>query len=127
MLGTFSLAGGELTIGRVPGNGIVIDNAGVSRRHAVIRVQDDKVLIEDLGSANGTFVRGEKIDKHELQDGDEILVVKHRLLYRIPKEADAPPKAEPAADAGQKTMYIDQAAMAQAPRAPRRPPPCARA
>ncbi|HEX7512997.1 MAG TPA: FHA domain-containing protein, partial [Candidatus Methylomirabilis sp.] len=46
VLGTFSLAGGELTIGRVPGNGIVIDNAGVSRRHAVIRVQDDKVLIE---------------------------------------------------------------------------------
>ena len=114
VLGTFSLAGGELTIGRVPGNGIVIDNAGVSRRHAVIRMQDDKVLIEDLGSANGTFFRGQKIDKHELQNGDEIMVVKHRLVYRIPKEADAPPKAEPAADAGQKTMYIDSAAMAQA-------------
>jgi pSer/pThr/pTyr-binding forkhead associated (FHA) protein len=114
VLGTFSLAGGELTIGRVPGNGIVIDNAGVSRRHGVIRVKEDKVVLEDLGSANGTFVRGQKIETCELHDGDEIVVVKHRLVYRIPKEADAPPKAEPAADAGQKTMYIDSAAMAQA-------------
>ena len=113
-LGTFSLAGGELTIGRVAGNGIVIDNAGVSRRHAVIRVKEHKVFLEDLGSANGTFVRGQKIESCELHDGDEIVVVKHRLVYRIPKEADAPPKAEPAADAGQKTMYIDQAALAQA-------------
>jgi len=96
------------------GNGIVIDNAGVSRRHAVIRVKEDKVFLEDLGSANGTFVRGQKIESSELHDGDEIMVVKHRLVYRIPKEADAPPKAEPAADAGQKTMYIDQAALAQA-------------
>mgnify|MGYP001320330235 CR=1 FL=1 len=113
-LGSFSLAGGELTIGRVPGNGIVIDNAGVSRRHAVIRVKEDKVFLEDLGSANGTFVRGQKVESCELHDGDEMMVVKHRLVYRIPKEADAPPKAEPAADAGQKTMYIDQAALAQA-------------
>jgi pSer/pThr/pTyr-binding forkhead associated (FHA) protein len=113
-LGTFSLAGGELTIGRVSGNGIVIDNAGVSRRHAVIRVKEDKVFLEDLGSANGTFIRGQKIETCELHDGDEIVVVKHRLVYRIPKEADAPPKAEPTADAGQKTMYIDAAAMAQA-------------
>ncbi len=113
-LGTFSLAGGELTIGRVSGNGIVIDNAGVSRRHGVIRLKEDKVILEDLGSANGTFVRGQKIESCELQDGDEIVIVKHRLVYRIPKEADAPPKAEPPADAGQKTMYIDQAALAQA-------------
>ena len=114
VLGTFSLAGGELTIGRVSGNGIVIDNAGVSRRHGVIRVKEDKVFLEDLGSANGTFIRGQKIESCELHDGDEIVIVKHRLVYRIPKEADAPPKAEPAADAGQKTMYIDQAALAQA-------------
>ena len=114
VLGTFSLAGGELTIGRVSGNGIVIDNAGVSRRHGVIRVKEDKVVLEDLGSANGTFVKGEKIESCELHDGDEIVIVKHRLVYRIPKETDAPPKAEPAADAGQKTMYIDQAALAQA-------------
>lgn len=113
-LGTFSLAGGELTIGRTPGNNIVIDNVGVSRRHAVIRVKAEKVFLEDLGSANGTLVRGQKITSRELSDGDEILIVKHRLVYRIPKEGQVPPRPEPAEDIGQKTMYIEASAVAHA-------------
>lgn len=112
-LGTFSLGKGELTIGRNPGNDILIDNVGVSRRHAVIRWSGDHAVVEDLGSANGTFVTGERITTHELQDGDEILVLKHRLVYRIPKETAAP-KVEVVQDVGQKTMYIDPAAVAQA-------------
>lgn len=113
-LGTFSLAGGELTIGRTPGNNIVIDNVGVSRRHAVIRVKAEKVFLEDLGSANGTLVRGQKVTNRELSDGDEILIVKHRLVYRIPKEGQIPPRPEAAEDIGQKTMYIEASAVAQA-------------
>lgn len=113
-LGTFALTKAEFTIGRNPGNDILIDNVGVSRRHAVIQVSGDHVVVEDLGSANGTFVNGQKITKHELQDGDEILVLKHRLLFRVPKEASPPPKAEVIADAGQKTMFIDAAMIAQA-------------
>jgi len=113
-LGTFPLTKEEFTIGRNPGNDILIDNVGVSRRHAVIRTSGDHVVVEDLGSANGTFVNGQRITKHELQDGDEILVLKHRLLFRVPKEAPPPPKAEIIADAGQKTMFIDAAMIAQA-------------
>ena len=113
-LGAFSLGGGELTIGRTPGNDIVIDNVGVSRRHAVMRVQDGKAFLEDLGSANGTFVRGQKIERHELQDGDEIAIVKHRLVYRIPKDSEAPSRVEPMPDPGQRTMYIDTTTIAQA-------------
>jgi pSer/pThr/pTyr-binding forkhead associated (FHA) protein len=112
-LGAFSLGTGELTIGRNPGNDILIDNVGVSRRHAVIIVSGERVLIEDLGSANGTFVNGQRITSHELHDGDEILVLKHRLLYRVPKEAAAP-KFELPEDVGQKTMFVDSAAIAQA-------------
>lgn len=120
-LGTFSLGKGELTIGRNPGNDILIDNAGVSRRHAVIRWSGDRAVVEDLGSANGTFVNGERITSHELQDADEILVLKHRLVYRLPKETAAP-KVEVVQDVGQKTMYIDPAAIAQAAgKAPARP------
>jgi pSer/pThr/pTyr-binding forkhead associated (FHA) protein len=112
-LGAFSLGKGELTIGRNPGNDILIDNAGVSRRHAVIIVSGERVVIEDLGSANGTFVNGQRITSHELHDGDEILVLKHRLLYHVPKEA-APPKFEMPEDVGQRTMYVDSASVAQA-------------
>ena len=113
-LGAFSLSGGELTIGRTPGNDIVIDNVGVSRRHAVIRVQGGKAFLEDLGSANGTFVRGQKIERYDLQDGDEIAIVKHRLVYRIPKGTEAPSRVEPMPDPGQRTMYIDTTTIAQA-------------
>lgn len=112
-IATFSLAKAELTIGRNPANDIVIDNVGVSRRHAVIKWSGDRATVEDLGSANGTFVNGQKITSHELKDGDVILVLKHRLVFRVPKEAAAP-KAELVADAGQKTMFIDPAVIAQA-------------
>jgi pSer/pThr/pTyr-binding forkhead associated (FHA) protein len=113
-LGAFSLSGGELTIGRTPGNDIVIDNVGVSRRHAVIRAQGGKAFLEDLGSANGTFVRGQKIERYDLQDGDEIAIVKHRLVYRIPKGTEAPSRVEPMPDPGQRTMYINTTTIAQA-------------
>lgn len=127
LLGTFPLTKEELTIGRNPGNDILIDNVGVSRRHAAIRVSGNRVMIEDLGSANGTIVNGQKITTHELRDGDEILVVKHRLVYRLPKEAPPPPKAEAPAEAGVKTMFVDAAAVAAAMAAkPTAPKPGAR-
>lgn len=112
-LGAFSLAKGELTIGRNPGNDILIDNVGVSRRHAAIRASGGRFTVEDLGSANGTFVGGQRITSHELKDGDEILVLKHRLVFRVSRDAAAP-KVEIAADVGQKTMYIDSTVVAQA-------------
>ncbi len=112
-LGTFSLGQGELTIGRNPGNDILIDNVGVSRRHAVIRVHGDAVIIEDLGSANGTSVNGQKITTHELRNGDEIQVLKHHLVYRLPKEATVP-RVEAVKDTGQETIAVDPAAIAQA-------------
>ena len=111
--GTFSMGKGELTIGRNPGNDILIENVGVSRRHAVIKWTGDHAVVEDLGSANGTFVNGQKITSRQLQDGDEILMLKHRLVYRIPKEVAAP-KLEMAGDIGQRTMYIDPGAVAHA-------------
>jgi pSer/pThr/pTyr-binding forkhead associated (FHA) protein len=111
LLGTFSLATGELTIGRNPGNDIMIENAGVSRRHAVIRWTGERATLEDRSSANGTFVNGKKVTSQDLRDGDEIMIVKYRLIFRLPKEGEIP-KVEAAA--GQKTMYIDPAAIAQA-------------
>ena len=46
----------------------------VSRRHARIQLQDGVITIEDLGSTNGTFVNGEKIQKGTLREGDRILI-----------------------------------------------------
>jgi len=64
-----------LLIGRDPEHcGVVIPERQVSRCHARVTPQDDGVLLEDLGSKNGTFVNGEAIQKHWLQDGDIISI-----------------------------------------------------
>ncbi|MFS8084216.1 MAG: FHA domain-containing protein [Acidobacteriota bacterium] len=63
--------------------------AKVSRRHARISLRDGQYLIEDLGSTNGTFVnRGHRLasgERHPLKDGDEIIVGKTFLRFRVAK------------------------------------------
>ncbi|MBL8951991.1 MAG: FHA domain-containing protein, partial [Myxococcaceae bacterium] len=53
---------GQLTIGRADGNDLVLAEGGVSRKHARFFTQGSDVMVEDAGSANGTWVDGEKID-----------------------------------------------------------------
>ena len=51
-----------LIVGRAEGNGIVIDDLSISRRHARMLIESGRLLIEDLGSAQGTFVDGHIIE-----------------------------------------------------------------
>ncbi len=51
----------ELTLGRADSNDLVLEEGGVSRRHARIFIEGADVLVEDIGSSNGTFVDGERI------------------------------------------------------------------
>jgi two-component system, cell cycle response regulator len=60
-------------IGRSVGATICVPDDGVSREHARISAANDgSVLLEDLGSTNGTFINGERIESRLLQDGDKI-------------------------------------------------------
>jgi len=62
-----------LTLGRDPESGFEVDDPGVSRRHATIEVGPEQALISDTGSANGTYVNGERIEQATaLADGDVI-------------------------------------------------------
>ena len=71
----YKLAGDELVIGRVIESGIQVDDTGVSRRHAKIeRHNDGSVEILDLGSTNGTYCNGERVERRMLQDGDKIQI-----------------------------------------------------
>jgi pSer/pThr/pTyr-binding forkhead associated (FHA) protein len=72
----------SLSIGRSPGNDVVIDNLAVSGHHAKLSVDQDHYVIEDLSSLNGTFLNSQRIRRSVLKDGDEILIGKHTLLYR---------------------------------------------
>ena len=66
---------GENLVGREPDVAVWIDSAAVSRRHARITIAGDPALVEDLGSKNGTYVRGARITSPcGVVDGDEIRI-----------------------------------------------------
>jgi predicted component of type VI protein secretion system len=71
----------RMTIGRKPHNDIQIDNLAISGEHAVIVTMLNDSFLEDLGSTNGTFVNGQSVKKHFLQNGDTIELGKYRLKY----------------------------------------------
>ncbi len=64
----------EIVVGRSSELDMVLVEDMVSRKHAKITTTDAQVMIQDLGSTNGTFVNGEKIKKARLKEGDRILV-----------------------------------------------------
>jgi len=76
----------QVTIGRSSELDMVLVEDMVSRKHAKITVGPGKVLIEDLGSTNGTFVNGEKIRQARLKEGDRILIGTS-ILQLVQREA----------------------------------------
>jgi pSer/pThr/pTyr-binding forkhead associated (FHA) protein len=88
MLNEYDLDREMTTIGRKSDNDIPIDNLAVSSHHAKILTILNDCFIEDLGSTNGTFINGEKIRKHALQNGEIIVIGKHTLTY-VNEAADA--------------------------------------
>ncbi len=79
----FPLDGDETVIGRGHDAGVCIDEAGISRRHArVLRGASGSVVIEDLGSTNGVYLDGARIERATLQPGDKIQIG-HHLVVRF--------------------------------------------
>ncbi len=77
----FKLNPGEVLIGRSPDCDLMLDDDGVSRKHArLICRPDGTVSILDLGSTNGTWVEAERMDLHRLQDGNRIQIGSATIL-----------------------------------------------
>jgi DNA-binding winged helix-turn-helix (wHTH) protein len=94
-----TLRDGENVIGREKDAAAWIESASVSRRHARIVVSGGRATLEDLGSKNGTFLRGRRIASAVvLANGEEIRVGLVPLRFRVFEAADstrtpfAPPK-----------------------------------
>jgi len=82
------LGNGPNVLGRAPDAGVWIDAPGVSRSHAQITVAGRDATVEDLGSKNGTFVKGERITApYHLADGDQIRLGSVVITFRIPPPA----------------------------------------
>lgn len=80
---------GSYTIGRSPSCDVVLHSPEVSRRHAHLEFRDDSWYLEDLGSPNGMFQFGEKVEVVELEDDAQIAVDPFLLVIRIGEKTDA--------------------------------------
>jgi hypothetical protein len=82
--GSLTLDDGEHVLGRDPDVEIYLDAPGVSRRHASITIAEGRATIADLGSKNGTYVGGERVDgARGLGDGDTIAIGPVRLALKV--------------------------------------------
>ena len=77
---------GLLIIGRGDSCQIQIPSEGISKKHAQIYIKNDSVFVEDLGSSNGTFMKGKKIFKQKLTAGDRIAL--YNVVFEIRKRQD---------------------------------------
>lgn len=81
-----SISKSRITIGRRPGNDIVIDHLTVSGQHAAIDSTSNGSFILDLGSTNGTMVNSQPVKKHLLQHDDVIDIGKYKLRFQVNKQ-----------------------------------------
>jgi len=79
----------EVSIGRAPDNAIVIDNPAVSHYHARVFTEEGRLMLEDFGSLNGTFVNGQRIKMIGLKPGDSVNVGKHTIVVTDSAEVRA--------------------------------------
>ncbi|MDX6305177.1 MAG: two-component system, NtrC family, response regulator HydG [Blastocatellia bacterium] len=71
------------SIGRIGSNDICLDDPFVSRNHCAIRNDGDEYLIEDLHSANGTYLDGERIDTGSLKEECLITIGISQFLFKL--------------------------------------------
>lgn len=70
----FPVKGDRLVIGRKNTCDLRIPLTSVSRQHCEIRIEDDQILLRDLGSSNGTFHNDTRVQEAQLAAGDELMI-----------------------------------------------------
>ncbi len=83
----FPLDGSEWVIGRSPDCDVILEVAAVSRKHLVLRKQNGQFVVEDLGSRNGTYINGTRVNENAvLRHRDQMLICD--ILFQF--EGDEP-------------------------------------
>ena len=77
-----ALARSLISIGRDPSNDVVLPDAMVSRRHAVIEFRGSQYFLRDCNSSNGSLVNGDRVSERNLRDGDLVAIGTARMLFR---------------------------------------------
>jgi pSer/pThr/pTyr-binding forkhead associated (FHA) protein len=101
----FQFSEGPISIGRVAGNQVLLPGRTVSKQHAVISLTDDgKWQVEDMDSANKTYLNDEAIHKAEIKTGDSIRITEFTIEVDF---EDKPPVTEP--DQMEDTLNLEAA------------------
>jgi predicted component of type VI protein secretion system len=111
---SYVLEDDQIDIGRDSTNGIVINDAEISRRHARLTFQGGKYVLEDLGSTNGTFVNGQRLAGPRVLKSGEVVSFGEQIVMIF--------EAITAADAGA-TVASPRASAIPAASRPVMPPP----
>jgi predicted component of type VI protein secretion system len=87
-----ALNGPRVTLGKAPTNAVSLEHdATVSRLHAILENHGSAWSIRDVGSRNGTYINGEKIDAERiLRSGDELRLGKCRLVFQQARQSGEP-------------------------------------
>jgi pSer/pThr/pTyr-binding forkhead associated (FHA) protein len=111
VLKELSVGAKEVSIGRSPDNGLVIDNPAVSHYHARVFNEEGRLMLEDFGSMNGTFVNGQRVKMVSLKPGDSVGIGKHTIVVTDSREVRASSldhdQLKPAAPKINETVMLD--------------------
>jgi len=77
---TYLLPSGNTTIGRHPESDIFLNDVTISRQHCRFVLGEGKLVVEDSGSTNGTYVNEVRVDEAQLRAGDEVVVGRFHFL-----------------------------------------------
>jgi pSer/pThr/pTyr-binding forkhead associated (FHA) protein len=126
--GTEHALAGEMRVGRTEDCEVTIADPRVSRNHAMLRVEGTRVLLEDMGSANGTLVNGLRlVGSVELKNGDDIQFDKYKFRVVVaglePAVADG--EATVVAPLGDDATVVSPLVAEAAPAPPPEPVPAA--
>lgn len=106
---TYAVASPQV-IGRHHECDISIPSEEISRRHAQVKPTAEGVMVEDLGSSNGTYINGQRVQSGLLKNGDELRLDAIRFMLVVPgqeiQKAAAPAAVEKSAGGGSRTGLI---------------------
>lgn len=109
----FNISQVRTTIGRGPNCSIVLNSSGVSKEHATIVLTEDKLIISDSNSSNGTFVNGVRVQNQKLKKGDKVAL--HDIIFDLIDSTEHAVAKRPAARPRQAPVAQGNLALQQQP------------
>lgn len=77
-------------VGRHPDCDVQLDSVKVSRRHCCLAQVNDYWVVRDLGSMNGVWINGRRVEHGRLNAGDEVAIANYRYRFKVEEEKAAP-------------------------------------